>query len=129
MCKWGDTVPVRLKIEAQHSKTGKERYDYVHIDRCIAPMVEKLQKAGLEPVASCCGHNRAMGDILLKSGKVLIICHDADSWLWINKRTKFLTCLLFRHLKRHLKHNIMIFKDHWGWRIKNIKWKPREDEI
>lgn len=49
----------------------------VWCDPCIAPLVKALNAAGLETVASCCGHNALPGRITLRSGETLIV---ADEW-------------------------------------------------
>ena len=59
MCKWGDTVLVYVKIAADLSHTGEERWDWREIDRCIAPLVQELQEAGVDMRASCCGHGKS----------------------------------------------------------------------
>ncbi len=64
MCKWGDTTPVRVKIAADLSHTGKERWAYKEIDRCLAPLVAELQAAGVNMRASCCGHDKAYALII-----------------------------------------------------------------
>ena len=61
MCKWGDTVIVEIKGIPQG------------IDRCIAPIVNALNMAGLETVASCCGHGKRPGIIALRDGREILI--------------------------------------------------------
>ena len=73
MCKWGDTVLVKVKIPADLSYTGKERWKESQIDRCIAHIVESLQEAGIDMRASCCGHRKIAGNIQLQDGKILLI--------------------------------------------------------
>lgn len=73
MCKYGDTKKVRVKIPADLSLTGKEKWRYVDIDSCIADIVEALQKAGIDMRGSCCGHGKRIGDITLQDGRVLLI--------------------------------------------------------
>jgi len=67
MCKWGDTVRVRL-----HDRT-------VLIDHCIAPIIDALNAAGIPTVASCCGHGKGMGNIALADGRELAISPDFDA--------------------------------------------------
>lgn len=73
MCEWGDTVPVRVKIPADLSSTGEARWKDAEIDRCVAPVVEALQKGGVDMRGSCCGHNRSPGKILLQDGRTLSV--------------------------------------------------------
>ncbi len=46
------------------------------IDSCIAPIIQALNTAGIETVASCCGHGWNIGSIALKGGKELLITKD-----------------------------------------------------
>ena len=43
------------------------------IDFCISHIVAALNAGGVETVASCCGHNKMDGDIILADGRDLII--------------------------------------------------------
>ena len=43
------------------------------IDRCIAPLVEALNAAGMPTMASCCGHGRMPSRIALRDGRELVI--------------------------------------------------------
>lgn len=43
------------------------------IDKCIHQIVAALNAAGVETVASCCGHGEKDGRIDLKDGRILII--------------------------------------------------------
>lgn len=73
MCEWGNTVMVNVKIPADLSCTGKEEWREKPIDSCIAPIVEALQKVGIDMRASCCGHHKGYGAIMLKDGRTLVI--------------------------------------------------------
>ncbi len=73
MCKWGDTIPVTVAISADLSSTGKSKQRIFAIDSCIAPIVDALQKAGIDMRASCCGHGNGNGEIELEDGRKLII--------------------------------------------------------
>lgn len=68
-----ETENVRVKIAADLSYTGKEHFKRVPIDKCIAPIVEALQAAGIDMRHSCCGHGRCNGEISLQDGRTLII--------------------------------------------------------
>lgn len=76
MCKWGDKVNLVLKVPAALSHTGKEYMKPCGIDRCIAPIVKALNDGGVVTVASCCGHERGIGNIALADGRELIIAAD-----------------------------------------------------
>jgi len=85
MCKYGDTVPVDVWIDANHSHTGGESKRTVQIDRCIAPLVKALNEAGIETAACCCGHFKQDGRIHLRDGRTLIVTPDErisldDGW-------------------------------------------------
>lgn len=67
------TQNVLVKIPADLSCTGFARFKYVGIDACIAPLVEALQKGGIDMRGSCCGHGKSVGEIHLQDGQVLII--------------------------------------------------------
>ena len=59
------TTKVRVKIAASLSHTGKEYWKNTEIDYCIAPIVNMLQKIGVDMLGSCCGHGKQKGVILL----------------------------------------------------------------
>ncbi len=73
MCEWGTNMVVRLKIPADLSYTGKERWKDVGVDSCIAPIIKALQEGGIDMRASCCGHGKAPGRIDLADGRVIWI--------------------------------------------------------
>lgn len=78
MCEWGKTKIVRVKIPADLSSTGKEKWKDEGIDECIAPIVEALQRGGIDMRGSCCGHRKDPGDIHLQDGRVLVIVNGHD---------------------------------------------------
>jgi hypothetical protein len=43
------------------------------IDFCIADIVAALNAANIETIASCCGHKKIDGSILLKDGRIITI--------------------------------------------------------
>jgi hypothetical protein len=51
-----------------------------HCDPCLAPYVQALNDAGLDTLASCCGHGRRPGSIMMRSGQVLLILADRDEF-------------------------------------------------
>ena len=73
MCKWGTHTKVKVKIPADLSSTGKIKWKEMNIDSCIAPIVEALQKAGIDMRGSCCGHRNMNGFIDLQNGRSLVI--------------------------------------------------------
>jgi len=67
------TKPVRVKIASDLSHTGKAYWKDVEIDSCIADLVSALQEGGIDMRASCCGHGKTKGSILLQDGRKLMI--------------------------------------------------------
>lgn len=87
MCEHGQTTIMRVRIDASLSHTGATYWKDVSIDRCIAPLVQALQNADINMLASCCGHGRTYGRIDLTDGRVLFIAatppepsRDATGW-------------------------------------------------
>ena len=77
MCMYGKVKYVRVKIPADLSCTGREKWRDVQIDSCIAPIVRALQDAGIDMRGSCCGHGRGIGDIQLQDGRRLLVLSKA----------------------------------------------------
>ena len=73
MCEHGDTYNVFVPMPANLSHTGRKRWDYKAIDRCIAPLVQVLNNAGIYTANSCCGHGKGDGSIILHDGRELVI--------------------------------------------------------
>ena len=68
MCKWGTTVQVRL-CEPREISGRRE----VPVDSCIAPLVQALNDARIQTAASCCGHGKGPGNIVLADGRELYV--------------------------------------------------------
>ena len=77
MCEHGDTVSLSVPT----FRHGIFPYKVKEIDRCIAPIIANLNAAGMHTVASCCGHGKNPGEILLYDGRVLRICNKTLSTL------------------------------------------------
>jgi hypothetical protein len=73
MCDHGDTVALRVLVPANLSHTGAARWATKDIDRCIAPIVDALNTAGIFTANSCCGHGERDGEIILQDGRTIII--------------------------------------------------------
>lgn len=73
MCEWSQYELIRVKIPSELSYTGQKRWKDAQIDSCIAPIVEALQKAGIDMKSSCCGHGKRPGEIHLQDGRILRI--------------------------------------------------------
>jgi len=85
MCEWGQVELVEVTIPARLSSTGKDKIKKVGIDRCIAPIVRALNIAGAATIASCCGHGKRPGNIVLADGRELIIAPDYDTARKVDK--------------------------------------------
>ena len=68
VCLWNDTVCLTIG--------GKS----VGVDRCIAPLVQAFNLAGLPTVGSCCGHGNINASIALADGRFVEIFPDRASW-------------------------------------------------
>ncbi len=66
MCEWGNTVKMWVTIPANLSHTGKDYRKFAEIDSCISGFVKMLNDAGIETVASCCGHGKQSPSITLR---------------------------------------------------------------
>ncbi len=75
MCGWNDSVNLRVPISASASHTGKFRWALKPIDRCLAPYIKALNKAGLFTGGSCCGHGKENGVIGFHDGTRFTIDH------------------------------------------------------
>lgn len=64
MCKQGTVTEIRINGEL------------VSIDSCIALIVSALNHHGIRTVASCCGHGKRPGNIVLEDGRELFITKD-----------------------------------------------------
>ena len=73
MCDWGTTTPLVVLIQPDLSYTGKARFAIKPIDACIAPIVRRLNAAGIFTTNSCCGHGKADALILLADGTCLTL--------------------------------------------------------
>jgi hypothetical protein len=73
VCEWGKSVEVLVKITPHLSSTGREKWRYMGIDSCIADIVQGLQRAGIDMEASCCGHGKEDGYIVLADGRTLAL--------------------------------------------------------
>lgn len=70
---------VRVKIAADLSCTGKERWKDIGIDRCIALLVSALQNGGIDMRGSCCGHGKRRGEIHLQDGRILLVLNKEQA--------------------------------------------------
>lgn len=73
MCLHGETIRLEVPIPAGLSHTGKARWDVKPIDACLAPIIAALNEGGILTAASCCGHGKGDGSIILHDGRELVI--------------------------------------------------------
>ena len=75
-CEPGDpTNDARVKL---HHPT-KRGYIFAGVDPCIAPLVQTLNDAGLQTIASCCGHGHQPVWIALEDGREIFIVNHAQA--------------------------------------------------
>ena len=67
MCKQGDMRLVTV-----------DRGYQVSVDSCIAELVQKLNDAGIDTSACCCGHGKKPGNIILRDGRELFIAANYE---------------------------------------------------
>ena len=65
------TVPCRVLIPADLSSTGRAQWKTKPVDKCLAPLVDAMNAAGVLTRACCCGHAQAAGNIMLHSGEIV----------------------------------------------------------
>lgn len=73
VCPCNETVDVYVKIPADLSCTGEERWKYAKVDKCIAPIVQALQNQRIYMRGSCCGHGKGDGEIMLQDGNLVTV--------------------------------------------------------
>ena len=73
MCEHGNDVHMLVTIPAHLSYTGEAREEYKPIDACIASIVHALNAHGIFTEASCCGHGKGPGSIILQDGRELLV--------------------------------------------------------
>jgi hypothetical protein len=105
-------VPLNVKVPADLSSTGEEKWREFGIDACIAPVVAALQSAGIDMRASCCGHGEGTGEILLSDGRTLvIITGDRDD----DERMRTIVGQLKQICKLH-DENVALRREFDEWR-------------
>jgi hypothetical protein len=80
MSEQGDRILTNVHVAATVAFEGREIVKPMPIDSCIAGIVATLDANGLRMLASCCGHGKVPGTILLLDGTTITIPHIlADS--------------------------------------------------
>ena len=77
MCDYGNQVILNVPIPGHLSFEGVDVWKDKPIDSCIAPIVKALNDAGIYTVASCCGHGKGGGSIILWDDRELVL---ARTW-------------------------------------------------
>ena len=54
-------------------------------DECLQPLVQALNDFGLQTTASCCGHKKQNGSIVLKDGREILIIENYEDARMIDK--------------------------------------------
>ena len=85
MCQRDNQIQLRLKIPADLSWNGREKWKRVGIDACIAPLVKALQDGGIDMRGSCCGHGKREGHIDLADGRGLIVLSVKENKKYLSK--------------------------------------------
>ena len=50
------------------------------VDLCVSHLVAALNAGGVETTASCCGHGKMPGSVLLADGRELLILPSGYTW-------------------------------------------------
>lgn len=74
-----DTVKVKVKIPADLSCSGKEKWKYAQVDGSVAQIVRALQAGDVDMRGSCSGHGEVFGTIDLQDGRTLLILNKDDA--------------------------------------------------
>jgi len=59
------------------------------IDPCLNGIITALNKGGIKTIASCCGHGRQPGSIILEDGRELIIVRDFETARMMEKKLEY----------------------------------------
>lgn len=116
MCKWGTKIGVNVKIQADLSCDGKEKWKEVQIDSCIALIVKGLQSVGIDMLGSCCGHSETLGDISLVDGRILLIVEkERAKDFFVKSRALFFFKIAIRQLWYEVSNCWRYVRKHIGW--------------
>ena len=73
-CIFGKSeIILNVLIPANLSHTGNFHWALKPVDKCIAPIVQALNDAGIYTAGCCCGHGETDGNIILHDGRLLTI--------------------------------------------------------
>lgn len=83
MCKHQGDFSHQVPVNLAHPR--EDGVVSAGVDKCIAPLVQALNDAGVQTLSACCGHDHRPGYIGLEEGRVLTICADMKSHLSLTK--------------------------------------------
>lgn len=78
MCKWGETKRLSILRPVGSVKM-------IDVDECIYDLISVLNLGGIFTAASCCGHGKRPGRIILESGRELFLAADYEEGTKIDK--------------------------------------------
>jgi len=80
MCEWNRTDPVII-----HMPCGPW-IKTIHVDKCLAPLIQMLNDYGITTKASCCGHGKILGSVIIDATNCHAGPHPGDFTLTFIKR-------------------------------------------
>ncbi len=106
MCKWSEEAIVKVKIPADLSCDGKEKWKEAKIDTCIASLVKAIQEGGIDMRGSCCGHEKKCGWIELQDGRTLLILDRKYAGYFWHSPVSFFVHSLWRYICYAIRNHI-----------------------
>lgn len=97
MCDYGNQVILSVPIPGDLSFEGVDVWKDKPIDSCIAPIVKALNDAGIYTVASCCGHGKGGGSIVLWDDREMVL-RPTDEFVQVKRTGEMRAALLRRVL-------------------------------
>lgn len=76
MCEHDGTFRSQTTVRLAHPRSDGAAT--AGVDPCIAPIVQALNDAGIQTLASCCGHGHRPGSIILEDGREILIARSRD---------------------------------------------------
>lgn len=106
MCKHGTETIVKVKIPADLSCDGKEKWKDAQIDNYIAPLVKAIQDGGIDMRGSCCGHSDKHGWIELQDGRLLLIADQCSADKYWSSPTKFYLHSMWQSVRYAIRNHM-----------------------
>lgn len=106
MCKRIEETFVRVRIPADLSCDGREKWKDVKIDSCIAPLVKALQNGAIDMRGSCCGHNEKHGWIELQDKRLLLVIGGQGADRYWHSPARFYIHSLWRYIRYAVKNHM-----------------------